>query len=251
MIFLILILLIQTTTPSVYAANNETYYARVLFDQVYLYKSPYENNDISNIYFEIPKTYFVELVSKTGDFYQAKYRHFTGYIKKDGVQAIIGTPKTPFLNNVTFRVYAELSTNLMSAPSIQTSSTIITNIPLLTKNISYLGKINGECLIDGRTDIWYFCKYTAEKDYYGYVYSDFCDEMPSSLPINTEEVEYTNNPTFSTTIEPVKSIPITSNYVGIIIAILSIPALIFIFMVMKGTRIFGKEKQRSKEIIDY
>lgn len=249
MILLILLLIFETSTPVVYALNNETYFAKILFEQVYLYKTPIDNNDVSNILFELPKTYFVELEEAHNDFYKAKYLNQTGYVKKDCVQAIIGAPKQPFLN-LNFRVYADLSTNIKPTPS-STSDTII-QIPLLTKNITYYGKIHGENLIEGRTDVWYYCKYSTNfESYYGYVYSDFCDEMPAEIPINNEKVEFTNNPTFEVNITPVKSIPITNNAVGIIIGILSIPAIIFVFMIMKGSKILSREKYKSKEIVDY
>lgn len=251
MILLILLILLQSSGPIINAAENKTYYAKVLFDQVYLYKTPIENNDISNIHFELPKTYFVELTAKHGDFYEARYQDFKGYVKKDSVQAIEGTPINPFLTNISFRVYAELSQNMRSSPTTQSStSNLITTIPNLTKNITYIAKVQGECLIEGRTDIWYYCKYTSTQDYYGYVYSDFCDEMPK-ITENTEEVTYITNPTFEIYTPPTNTIPITSNAVGIVIGILSIPALIFVFLIMKGTRILNKEKFKNKEVIDY
>ena len=91
MIFLILIILFNNF-PCVNAVENPTYYARILFDQVYLYKTAKEDNSIGNIYFELPKTYFVELLDKSGDFYEARYINFTGYVKKDSVQAVSSTP---------------------------------------------------------------------------------------------------------------------------------------------------------------
>ena len=238
-------------SPCVSAAENKTYYAKILFEQVYLYKSPVDNNDITNIYFELPKTYFVELLSKSGDFYEARYLDFKGYVKKDSVQAVESTPINPFLNNISFRVYAELSQSLRSSPTTQTSSSnLIATIPNLTKNITYFGKVSGECLIEGRTNVWYYCKYTADKDYYGYVYSDFCDEMPPIVS-NTEEITYITNPTFEVQTQSTNTIPITNNAVGIIIGILSVPALIFVFLIMKGTKFLNKEKFKSREVIDY
>ena len=238
-------------SPCVSAAENKTYYAKILFEQVYLYKSPVDNNDITNIYFELPKTYFVELLSKSGDFYEARYLDFKGYVKKDSVQAVESTPINPFLNNISFRVYAELSQSLRSSPTTQASSSnLIVTIPNLTKNITYFGKVSGECLIEGRTNVWYYCKYTADKDYYGYVYSDFCDEMPPIVS-NTEEITYITNPTFEVQTQSTNTIPITNNAVGIIIGILSVPALIFVFMIMKGTKFLNKEKFKSREVIDY
>lgn len=245
MVLLILLLLINSISPTVYATESKTYFAKILFDQVYLYKSPVDSNDISNIYFELPKTYFVELLSKNGIFYEARYLDFKGYVKKDSVQAIDSTPTNPFLNNISFRVYAELSQSLYSNPN--STSNLITTIPNLTKNITYFGKINGECLIEGRTDVWYYCKFS---NFYGYVYSDFCDEMQPIAP-NTEEVNYITNPSFEIQTPKINTIPITNNAVGIIIGILSIPALIFVFFILKGSKILNKEKSRNKEIIDY
>lgn len=252
MLILILILLLQSTSSiNVSALDTQTYYARVLFEQVYLYKTPNTDNSISNIYFELPKTYFVKLISKSGDFYVAKYQDFTGYVKKDSVQAVSSMPSKPYLDNVTFRVYAELSQNLWSIPTTQGNSNLIVEMPILTKNISYIGKINGECLIEGRTNVWFYCKYTnANEDYYGYVYSDFCDEI-SQITNNTEELTYINNPTFEAYIEQINTIPENSNIVGIIIGILSIPALIFVFMIMKSSRILNNDKLKRKEIVDY
>lgn len=248
MIILILILILNSTSFTVEASENKTYYARILFEQVYLYKSPIDNNNYDNVYFELPKTYFVELLSRHEDFYEARYLNFTGYVKKDSVQAVSSTPQKPFLTNITFRVYAEMSEQLKSSPTEQSS--IIVSIPHLTKNITYLGKINGESLIEGRTNLWYYCKYSLDKDYYGYVYSDFCDKMPVIEP-NTEEVVFTTNPTFEKPKQTTNTIPVTNNAVGIVIAILSIPALIFVFLLMKGTRILNKEHIKSKEVVDY
>lgn len=250
MILLILILFFQSTSVDIYAVQNETYFARVLFDQVYFYKTPTEDNYNDNILFELPKTYFVELTNINGDFYEAKYLNFKGYVKKDSVQAVSGTPQNPFLTDIYFRVYAEMSESLWSSPST-TNSNLITKIPHLTNKIQYFGKISGETLISGRTNYWYYCKFSNNQDeYYGYVYSDFCDEM-SEIKNNTEILNHINNPTFQKPVEPIKTIPKTSNVVGIIVGILSIPALIFVFLVVKGTKIFNQDKTKRKEIVDY
>ena len=248
MILLILILFFQSTTVNVYALDEQTYYARILFDQVYFYKSAIDDNSASNIYFELPKSYFVKLTNKHGNFYEATYQNLTGYVKKDSVQAVANTPSNPFLNNITFRVYAEPSEKIYSQP--KSTSALITQIPPLTKNIQYIGKIDGERLIDGRTNIWYYCKFSADFDYYGYVYSDFCDEMPQ-IPINNEDLKYISNPTFEIASEQVNAIPKDSNLVGIVIGILSIPALVFVLMIMKGTKLISQEKVKRKEIVDY
>lgn len=249
MVILILIILFNSVSLPVYALETQSCYARVLFEQVYLYKSNSNDNSIDNIYFEIPKTYFVELLGVDGDFYKAKYSTFTGYVKKDCVQATSSTPISPYLNNINFRVYASESETMWSLPSTQSPSKQVTALPHLTKDLQFIGKINGESITIGRTNVWYFCKYTSTNTY-GYVYSDFCDEMPA-IPTNNEQVEYVSNPSFEIKQEPQNTIPKNSNVVGIIIAIMSIPAVIFVFMLLKGGKIINEKKVRSKEIVDY
>ncbi len=254
MIILILILFFNSINISpirqVYALeNNQTYFARVLFEQVYLYKSAEDNNSYSNIYFEIPRTYFVELLESEGNFFKARYKSFSGYVKKDSVQATSSTPLNPYLSNVNFRVFAEMSETLWSQPSTQSPSKQISTLPHLTKDLEYIGKINGECLINGRTNTWYYCKFTQTNSY-GYVYSDFCDELVA-IPTNNENVTYISNPTFTETITTPNAIPKESNAVGIIVTILSIPALIFILLLLKGKRILGNSTLKSREIVDY
>lgn len=251
MILLILSILFQSQPISVSAFETETYFARVMFEQTYFYKTPNEDDSIKNIYFELPKTYFVELLSLTNNFYEARYKDIIGYVKKDCVQAVSGTPSNPFLNNITFRVYSEMSQTIYSAPTIQNNSNIITKIPLYSNNVQYIAKVDGECLILNRTNDWFYCKYNSNGiDYFGYVYSDFCDEI-TEIVNNTEQLTYINNPTFSTETEPIPTLPKDSNYIGIIVAILSIPAVIFLFMIMKGTKIINHEKTKQKEVIDY
>ena len=54
----------------VYATSSQTYFARVMADDVYLYKNAIGSEDFSNIYFELPRTYFVELLDDYNtDFY--------------------------------------------------------------------------------------------------------------------------------------------------------------------------------------
>ena len=253
MITLLLIFLFSfNNSICVSAANEQTYYAQVMFDDVYFFKNPSSNTENENVYFKLHRTYFVELTDLVNnEFYKANYMGITGYVKKDSVQAVSETPSSPYLSNISFRVYAELSRDLRSEPNTTSvSSTQIAYIPLLNKNLTYIGSIEGECLIEGRTNIWYYCKFKADKDYYGYVYSDFCDEM-STLTENTEQVTYIDNPDFKP-VEPTPvSMPTNDKNVGIIVAILSIPAFIFLFMIIKGKNILSKERYKDKEVIDY
>ena len=249
MFLLIVILFLECTCPTVYAAEQETFFARIMFEQVYLYSSPIDDNSYSNIMFELPKTYFVELVdSANSNFYKAKYLNFTGYVKKNSVQAVENKPTVPFLENISFRVYAELSQKIYATPSL--TSNLIVTMPPLTRNITYIGKIAGDTAISGRTNIWYYCKFSNNYDYYGYVYSDFCDEL-STIVNNTENLNYIENPTFTVNIKPQNTIPANDNIVGVVVGILSVPALIFVFLLSRGKHFVSKPKVNSKEVVDY
>lgn len=253
LVLILIILFSQTQYLNVYATSTETYFARIMFDEVYLFKTPNDIADSSNILFELPKTYFVELTEKVNEkFYKVNYLSFTGYVKKDSVQTIAGIPITPYLENINFRVYSELSRDLRTEPNLDNgSSSQVAYIPIFSKNITYYGKVIGDALIEGRTNVWYYCKYSADKDYYGYVYSDFCDEMTPIIE-NNEKVTYLDNPTFAPiNINKNYSIPQNDNNLGIIVAILSVPAFVFLFMIVKGKHILSKEKFKDKEIIDY
>ncbi|MFQ6752136.1 MAG: hypothetical protein ACLRFL_01035 [Clostridia bacterium] len=249
MIILLIILILSESTIPYVRASDQNYYARIMQDECYLYRAPIDVSDASNIYFELPKTYFVLLISSPNDeFYEACYMDTVGYVKKNSVQAVTSAPSTPFLENVTFRAYADISCKIYPAPD--KSKTPIITMPTLTRNIVYIGKLYGECVIEGRTNIWYYCRYISDKIYDGYVYSDFCDEMSQIIP-NTEEVIYTLNPTFSQNPNNETSLNINNNLVGILIGILSIPALIFIFMIIKSKQILTRDSHGKKEIIDY
>ena len=251
-LILILSFLMQSTIPCTYATNTKTYFARIVKDDVKLYKTAVDAEDFSNVHFILPNTYFVELIDETANgFFKVNYLNFTGYVKKECVQTIVGTPATPYLNNISFRVYSEQSRDLRSEPTTASGSlSQVAYIPLLNRNLTYYGTIIGEQLIDGRTNIWYYCKYSADQDYYGYVYSDFCDELTEIMP-NLEKVTYTTNPDFSPEQSPTVAIPLENKATGIIVAILCLPACAFLFMIFKNKKIFTTEKTKTKEVVDY
>ncbi len=235
--------------------DTSTYYARIMYDGVYLYKNAIDSDIYSNVYFELPKTYFVMLLgSENSSFFKVQYLDFTGYVKKDNVQAVAGTPSKPYLDNISFRVYAELSRDMRSEPTTSNgSSSQVIYLPLYSYNLTYYGCISGATLVDERTDIWYFCKYSADQDYYGYVYSDFCDKM-TTISNNTEEVTYIDYPDFSAstaTTEASSSLDIDDSATGIIIAVLIVPAIIFLFLIIKSGTLLKKEKSSAKEVRDY
>lgn len=254
-IFLILFFLFNniTVTSKVAHANEvEPCFARIVADDVFFYREPNEN-DSKSIYFILPKTYFVKLLSNYDEnFYLAEYKQFSGYVKKNEVKAVAETPNSPYFEDTNFRVYAELSRDLRSEPSsISGSSITLANIPLLCNDLTFYGAIHGESKISGRTDVWYYCKFVAEQEYYGYVYSDFCDEFDiSQIPLNTENLTFISNPTFEKLEKVPTTLPSKNKNIPIIILILTFPALIFIYLIIKNSRLFSSQNKQG-EIQDY
>ena len=237
----------------VYAAETENYYARVMVEDCYLYRTPMESNDFSNVYFKLPRTYFVELTEAVGDnFYKANYRNCSGYVKKDSVRAIVGTPKKPYYES-HFRVYSEQSRIMRSEPtSVSGSSSQIIYVPLYSRDLTFIGAVAGETFVEGRTNVWYYCKFSTDKDYYGYIYSEFCDEFElDSIPPNKENVTYTDIPVFTKPVEEKTSMPIESKTTAVVIAVLCVPALIFLFLVVKSSKFSSKEHTSNKEVKDF
>ncbi len=260
MIILMLILILfnslgNFSIGAVQALQENFYFARVMADNVMLYKNPFETDDYANIYFEIPKTFFVKLLdSYDSTFYHVEYIDIKGYVKKDSVTAIIGSPKMPYLNNLSLRIYSDQSRDMRKMP---TNSGGIENqvsyLPLYTQNLTFYGKVAGESVIEERTNVWFYCKYSGDSVCYGYVYSDFCDDGAGnsiSIPINSEEVAYTTNPDFSYTKEET-ALPVESKTTLIVIAILCVPALIFVLMFLKGAKFSKTSKVQNKEVKDY
>lgn len=254
MVIFVLIFIFQNLYfPSIQTvhANLNSCYARVMFDQANLYIAPTDDDSFSNVQFELPKTYFVELLDNANEkFYYCKYMSFFGYVKKDCVQAVEGVPKNPYLENINFRVYSDQSRDMRTLPTTDNNlSKQIAYVPLYTKNLSFIGKIYGEEVIKERTNVWYYCKYSGDKDYFGYVYSDFCDKM-TATPLNTEELTYIQNPTFNTDTSS-STMPENSKYTGVITFVLCLPAIAFLLLILKGKSLSSSKKSKQKEVVDY
>lgn len=242
-------LIFSSTDVSVYASSKN--YAQILQSNVYFYKTASTDSSLENVHFILERTYFVELVSSEGNFYRAKYLNTEGYVFKSQVQCVKGTPTNPYLQGVSMRIYGEESRRLSTVPTtVGGESTKIMMLPKFTRDVVYIAKCYGETLIPERTNIWYYVKYSDETSHYGYIYSDGTDQMSAIAP-NIESLTYVDNPTFE--IEGPIAIPTSTK--NIIIIMLSIPALLFVFMILRGSSILystaENSKKKSKEIKDF
>ena len=233
--------------PKAYA--DKTYYAKVEEDNVYFYSSP--SKSTQSTLFEIPNSYFVLLLGEQNeDFYYAKYKDVYGYVLKNSVSVLDGTPLNPFAN-ITFRVFATQGLGLYFSP-YQNENNLVSTVPFLTNNIACYGKIIGEQLIPDKSNEWFYCNYQADENYYGYVYSVFCDKI-TDVEYNNERFSIIENPSF--TDETIENTLSNTSMIFIVIGV-SLPSLVVIYLLIKPT--FIKEKSltinhrpRKKRHADY
>lgn len=228
--------------PNVQVYADNIYYGRALASGIYIYSSPEITVDKSNRIFEIPVTYFAEILSDENDlFYKARYNGINGYVLKNEVSCVNAIPNTPYVSNASFRVFTPSGANLRSTPNESKGATnLITTIAFMDTNLVYYGTCEGEEAISYKGNIWYYCKYIKQnQEYYGYVYSPLCDLL-STIPQNTEEFEYVT-PTFTNvdkTNQPQDNyLSISSPWQIIIIVLISLPCVFIIYFLFKPTKI--------------
>lgn len=246
-IIIFLISFAISVKANTYAESDDvTYYARVMTENVYLYSTCDQDSQI----FAIPKTYFVELFSLNGEYYYARYDDFYGFVKKDEVLPVVKEPQTPFLQNISFRIFVPSGANLRSSPKNDGANNLVCSIPFLDSNISFYGLAQGEEAIAKKGTLWYFCKY-----YYnntsctGYVYAPLCDCL-STIYENNEEIEpLETEPTFKVDVAPTSTDPISEmsqTAQTLIIIAISLPCLLFIYLLFKPTMIAQSEGTSAK-----
>ena len=226
-------------------------YAQIKEDNVYLYKTNL-STFLNNAYFEIPKSYFVMLLNNIDEtFYKVQYKSMVGYVLKEKVTPVLEKPVNPYLENVSFRVYAQDGLNLMSSPFTSQNPQIVSNLPPLP-NLEYFGKITGDEIVEGRGTTWFYCQTnsleshnTQESKKSGYVYAGFCDNL-TPFSENTEKLTPTSNPFETENHEYLYYlINLSPLLKAIIIVLVCIPAIILILLLFSPFKIQKKIKQKK------
>ena len=199
------------------AASENSTYAKASSNCV-LYKTEDMSDNLDNIYFVIPETYFVTVLDVvTDNCMRVQYGKFTGFIKSSNV--VIAS----FIPKVTS------GTQVWSQPS--TSSKVLTTISAGVKNIEYIAFSYGDIPSGGESNLWYYVTYTPVSNstsvYEGYVYSENVTNL-SEIPVNIEsnpETEVINN-------DGDAMIVISSSIRTLLIALISIPIIIFLVIIL-------------------
>ncbi len=252
-LFVILSIFFFKYQPTTFIMADSVYYGRAIENGIYIYSSPTILDDKSNRIFEIPKTYFVQLLGDENDlFYKASYNSIYGYVLKSEVSCINQTPQNAYAININFRVFTPSGANLRSSPNESKGATnLITSIPFLETNLVYYGICEGEEAISYKGNIWYYCKYiTQNQEYYGYVYSPLCDLL-TPINENTEKFEYVT-PNFSVPDkngdDPDKYLSISTPWQIIIIVLISLPCIFIIYFLFKQTKIAMQQPKKSNSV---
>lgn len=233
-------------TTKIFAST--TYYAQIAKGTtVHLYSSP-TAIDESKI-FILPQTYFVELLKNANEnFYYARYNDVYGYVLKNEVKPVKNVPTSPFLNNVNFRVFVPSGANLRSSPYNNGSLNLVYSIPFLDSNLQYYGTALGEEAISKKGNEWYYCKYySGNLTYMGYIYAPLCDELTPTLE-NTESVEYLQSINFeeiSASNDGDVFKGLSSTATTLIIIAISLPCLLFIYLLFKPTKLAEETNETS------
>ncbi|MGN0748556.1 MAG: hypothetical protein ACI4L1_02650 [Christensenellales bacterium] len=246
-VILSFVLLLPKAKISCLCATSQSYYAQIVASNVKLYRSTNGSEEISNIFFVIPQTYFVEISScENSNFFTARYFDKTGYVKKSEVKCVKGIPQTPFAN-ASFRVFIPGGVALRTSPSQSEGLNTVETLPFLETNLRYYGTIDGEEAISHKSSTWYYCKYIKSgSEVFGYVYGAFCDLL-TTIPSNTEILEEIEEPDFTiatqaeaTQVEEsgLSSLPSTTQI--IIIVAVCLPCVIIIYLLFKPTKITAK-----------
>ncbi len=263
-ILIILVLLLQflpnENLPKASCANQEsTCYAKALSNCT-LYKSSVFQNEFKNIWFIVPETYFVKILSTVSEnCYKVQYDKFVGYVEASKIVVAEFIPNVKSLENVTFDIKQTSGTQLWSAPDVS-SGTILTTISAGTKNIDYIAEIYGTIPSGGISNLWYYVSYTpvsnATNYYEGYIYSENITNL-SNIAINEEknpEPEQNNNVIEKADDQAANSNNyfISSSAKTIIIALISVPIILLISIILykfvkklKNNTISGEFSKKS------
>lgn len=225
-------------------------FAQIQKANVYLY-----SQDFSPL-FEIPFSYYVKLLEKSeGEYYKCQYLDITGYVKKKDIVCCESLTTSPYLNNISFRILASQSAELRSEPSRKKGlATLLAELNLYETNFSYIGKLQGEEVVLGRGDIWYYAKYIKNNiELTGYIYAGLCDQL-TAIPIlemNSTPIEEHNwvveIPKEETPVEPQITLPSSNEFM--IIAIVSIPVIILLAILAFSKKSKKETKQEDNSNI--
>ena len=217
-----------------FASAEDNIYGKVKNSEVYFYSSLSSASGL----FKLPYSYFVSVISVEGEFYQVTYKDLIGFVKKEDVTLMRGTPSSPYLNS-TFTNYVAYS--LYENPN--SSSTSLADIEEDTV-LNFYGEMEGE-EVSSRGNTWYYASANLNGEIVrGYIYSEVASTPPETT-INKETFEEVSEEALEGSSTSFSNLS-TGTKVLLIIAITVPSIFILFFLVKKPTK--QKRKTEKKAI---
>ena len=127
-------------------------------DNCYLFRSSdVTNSNYGNVFFMVPKTYFVTILNKINSYiYKVQYKNKIGYVSSDSVAEVTFIPEKATLENVVFDTLDMVGTQIRTVPNAEDLSNIIMIIPAGSTGLNYISYIHGGVPSGGNSDVWYY-----------------------------------------------------------------------------------------------
>lgn len=214
---------------TVYAKAETSTYAKATANCT-LYKTQSMNNDVTNIYFIVPETYFVIILDKVSEeCYKVQYDKFIGYVDTSTIIVATFIPIVKTLDDITLDIKDTSGTQIWNQPN--TSGKILSTISAGFKNIEYIASCYGSIPSGGESNLWFYVNYTPSENstnvYEGYIYSENTTNL-SEIVANTE-----SNPEIINDTNSAEDILyFSSSLKTIIIIIITVPIIIFLLIIL-------------------
>ena len=165
------------------SASSEQY-CRIM-TETYLYKSADNIQEMENVIFTLEETYFAKVQGEHNDFYEVSYNGVTGFVLKNDVMLINGTPVTPYPENITFDVNKSVSLIIRSSPN--ENGEYLGLLPY-GASAEYIAQTTGQEMVKDLGNIWYYINYKSLEQgvISGYIYAGLTANLTEIVP-NTEE----------------------------------------------------------------
>ena len=234
-LFICLFCTASTSNLEVAYAEDFTY-LRVMEDNTMLYRTSSLEDSSQNIYFELPKTYFVKFLEQVDEeSCRVLYDGIEGFVASSNLQKCYSTPTTPYASNQTLDIVDVCNAVVYSLPSNEAEFVGI--IPFNASQIKYWGKTKGATIIEELENDWFYVRYQSFEQgiITGYVYAPLCTNQTEIIP-NEEEV-LTAPPE---KVVETNTVPVASEFQNIdsmlLIVGLSAIALVIIYLLFKPER---------------
>lgn len=241
-LFFIFLFCVLSTPLKVNAYSYTNFvYARIETSGVYLYKSA-NSTGLENAYFELPKSYFVLLVSNIdSNYYKAQYKDVVGYVKKNEVSPVAETPKEPYPKEVKFWVYASDGKEVKSCTFDSNNPKVLGDVAVM-QELDYYGEMIGDEFIKGRGFTWLYCK---TENFAGYLYKGLCD-VSKNFKENQEVVTKISEPFLDKDDSYLYNLVDMSPFLKIVLIMLvTLPCFLLVYLLFKPFNI-NKKKDKDK-----